>query len=51
MIDNGKRCCDRCGTRLHRYNNKCGYELCDKCNEQLEKSVANKKGQKNETDN
>ena len=38
MIDNGKRYCDRCGKILTRDNNKCGYEICDKCNEYLEQS-------------
>lgn len=33
---NGLRYCDRCGVILTRDNNKCGYELCDKCNEWLE---------------
>lgn len=37
MIDiDGYRHCDRCGAILTRENNKCGYEICDKCNEYLE---------------
>lgn len=40
MIDNGKRYCDRCGKILTRDNNKCGYEVCDTCNEQLERVKA-----------
>lgn len=39
MLENGIRYCDRCGVILTRENNKCGYELCDKCNEYLEKEV------------
>jgi hypothetical protein len=35
MLENGKRYCDRCGVELTKENNKCGYELCDKCNEWL----------------
>lgn len=38
MIDNGKRYCDRCGEILTRDNNKCGYEVCNKCYEYLEQS-------------
>lgn len=36
---NGKRYCDRCGIPLTKDNNKCGYEICDKCNEWLERYV------------
>ena len=36
----GNRYCDRCGILLTKDNNKCGYEICDKCNDQLEKEVA-----------
>ena len=32
---NGLRYCDRCGTPLTKINNKCGYELCDYCNQAL----------------
>lgn len=42
MIDSGKRYCDRCGKTLTRDNNKCGYELCDNCNEYLEQVKAEK---------
>lgn len=43
MIEsNGKRYCDRCGIRLTKDNNKCGYEICDKCNEWLEWYVKDK---------
>lgn len=31
-----KRHCDCCGVLLTEENNKCGYELCDECNERLE---------------
>ena len=31
----GFRYCDRCGVLLTPENNKCGYELCDECNEWL----------------
>lgn len=33
--DNGNRYCDRCGVLLTENNNKCGFEICDKCNEWL----------------
>lgn len=36
MIENENRYCDRCGVLLTKDNNKCGYELCDECNEWLE---------------
>lgn len=42
MLENGKRFCDRCGVRLNKDNNKCGYELCDKCNEWLNKYIKSK---------
>ena len=32
-----ERHCDCCGVLLTEENNKCGYELCDECNERLEK--------------
>ena len=35
----GRRHCDRCDVILTKGNNKCGYEICDKCNEYLEKYV------------
>lgn len=38
----GHRHCDRCGVILTRKNNKCGYEICDKCNEALDDLVKNK---------
>lgn len=41
MDKDGKRYCDRCGKNLTKANNKCGYEICDKCNEYLEKYVKN----------
>lgn len=44
---NGLRYCDRCGVILTRDNNKCGYEICDKCNEWLEDWERNR----NETNN
>ena len=37
------RHCDCCGTPLTKDNNKCGYELCDECNERLEQEFG--KGQ------
>ena len=33
------RHCDCCGVLLTEENNKCGYELCDECNERLEQSM------------
>ena len=33
------RHCDCCGVLLTEENNKCGYELCDSCNERLEQSM------------
>ena len=38
----GYRHCDRCGAILTRENNKCGYEICDKCNEYLDDLGKNK---------
>ena len=31
------RFCDRCGVKLSKENNKQGFNLCDKCNEELVK--------------
>ena len=36
MIENGIRRCDCCGVPLTKDNNKCGYNLCDRCNDYLE---------------
>lgn len=36
---NGIRYCDRCGVELTTSNNKCGYDICDKCNKYLEKQI------------
>jgi hypothetical protein len=41
--DDGKHCCDRCGCELTEENNKLGYEICDECNEILEKEVKGEK--------
>ena len=41
MIENGVRHCDRCGVKLNKRNNTCGYELCDSCNETLESEAKN----------
>ena len=38
-----QRHCDCCGILLTKDNNKCGYELCDECNERLEQKYG--KGQ------
>lgn len=46
VVENGKRYCDRCGILLTRKNNKCGYEICDKCNEILDKQVKEDKNRK-----
>ena len=35
----GNHYCDRCGIKLKKDNNTCGYEICDKCNKELEKRV------------
>lgn len=44
MIDtDGYRYCDRCGVLLSKDNNRCGYELCDECNEELERIWKNRK--------
>lgn len=49
MKINGIRYCDCCGIKLNRNNNKCGYELFDRCNEQLEAKVkAESEGKPNE---
>lgn len=37
QIIDGKRYCDRCGVLLDKNNNKCRFELCDKCNDVAEK--------------
>ena len=42
MEENGHRYCDRCGVILTKANNKCGYEICDRCNEWLEEYVRGK---------
>lgn len=39
MKDGYNRYCDRCGVMLNKNNNKCGFELCDNCNDELERSV------------
>lgn len=31
--------CDRCGKVLTTHNNKCGFNICDKCNAELEMTV------------
>ena len=47
MIEtDGNHYCDRCGTLLTKDNNKCGYEICDKCNEYLEKYIEKEKSEK-----
>ena len=43
LAEDGNRYCDRCGVLLTEENNKCGYELCDKCNEYLGKEVGNER--------
>ena len=44
MIEkNGSHYCDRCGVMLVKSNNKCGYEICDKCNEYLERECGKEK--------
>ena len=40
MTTKDGRFCDRCGVPLTKQNNKCGYEICDRCNEILEKQCA-----------
>ena len=39
MIENGIRYCDRCGIPLTKENNKCGFEICDICNDILERQI------------
>ena len=39
MIGRDGRHCDRCGVLLTRKNNKCGFELCDNCNDAIELEV------------
>lgn len=43
------RFCDRCGVKLTEENNKQGFNICDKCNEELERECA--KGENNGTRN
>ena len=38
------RHCDCCGVLLTEDNNKCGYELCDECNERLEQMCGKERG-------
>ena len=45
----GHRHCDRCGAILTRENNKCGYEICDKCNEYLDDLGKNKPQESEDT--
>ena len=40
------RHCDCCGVLLTEDNNKCGYELCDECNERLEQSMERGRNEK-----
>jgi hypothetical protein len=40
------RHCDCCGVLLTKENNKCGYEICDKCNEGLERYIAEKENRR-----
>lgn len=40
------RRCHKCGVRLTEENNKCGYEICDKCNEWLEEHCGEKSKKK-----
>jgi hypothetical protein len=40
------RHCDCCGVLLTEENNKCGYELCDECNEELERYIAEKENRR-----
>lgn len=47
LESDGQRYCDRCGVLLTEQNNKCGYELCDECNEWLDKECG-KKEKRNE---
>lgn len=48
MKENGLRFCDRCGVLLRPDNNKKGFEICDECNEWLERTVKEPKVQKGE---
>ena len=48
MKDGYGRYCDRCGVELTAKNNKCGYEICDKCNQELEKECRRMKERKND---
>lgn len=43
MRERDGRHCDRCGGLLTRKNNRCGFELCDTCNDALELQVKIKK--------
>ena len=43
---NRPRHCDCCGVLLTEENNKCGYELCDECNERLEQSMERSRNDK-----
>lgn len=48
MIDtDGYRYCDRCGVLLTKDNNKCGYEICDECNDKLEQYMEEQKKVRN----
>ena len=42
MRERDGRHCDRCGVLLTRKNNRCGFELCDTCNDALELQVKTK---------
>ena len=42
LEQDGKRYCDRCGVPLTEENNKCGYEICDTCNDYLENYMREK---------
>lgn len=42
-----ERHCDCCGVLLTEENNTCGYELCDECNEELERYIAEKENRRN----
>ena len=47
MTSKDGRFCDRCGKPLTRSNNKSGYEICDSCNEILDKQVKAEKEYRN----